>query len=379
MAVIVIVGGGAAGAKVTHLLSARLNPRKHRLVLVTSRPQYINLLWALRIICNPALPLDTLFLPYDKLFGNFPGELKIANVTNIEENKEITGNTKGGTVLLSTGEVLAYDCLVLATGSVWEGMVDFPTSPKAYHEHVQDWRTRIEKANEVVIAGGGPVGIEISGEIRDTYPDKNITIVQGDRSLLSDVYPDRFRNCLVEKLQARGINIILNDAIKGNPPLTSNGTTTTITTRDGKVLECDLLLTCRGGGANTAYAKFLRPSPLTGRGYIRVTETLQVLWHESIFALGDIVDWPEVKQMAKINMGHGEIVVENVLSYVNGEKVTRKYSGTWDVMAVSIGKNRGSIFFGLLWGIVGGNILTRHLKSKTLLIEKVRENLGLDD
>lgn len=69
------------------------------------------------------------------------------------------------------------------------------------------------------------------------YPSKNVTIVQGDRLLLNDVYPDRFRLATQRRLERLGVEIILNDAIKGNPP-----SETPIKTREGKELACDLLV-----------------------------------------------------------------------------------------------------------------------------------------
>jgi len=62
------------------------------------------------------------------------------------------------------------------------------------------------------------------------------------------------------------------------------------------------------------------------------------MYHPGMFALGDIVDWPEVKQLAKISMGHAAVVVQNVLQYINWEEPTHLYKGTRDIMAISMGR-----------------------------------------
>jgi NADH dehydrogenase FAD-containing subunit len=79
--------------------------------------------------------------------------------------------------------------------------------------------------------------IETAGEIKDVYPSKGVTILQGDRLLLNDVYPDKFRRDIQRRLERRGVEIILNDAVSGNP-----STEKPIKTREGKELTCDLLV-----------------------------------------------------------------------------------------------------------------------------------------
>ncbi|KAF5340263.1 hypothetical protein D9611_007913 [Ephemerocybe angulata] len=385
-------------------LSAKLDASKHRLVLITPRPEYVNLIGSLRLVTDPSTSYDDVFMPYTKVFGNFPGKIIVGSATSIEETKieiarirsrsagDLLGpgqgvgsanvSVAGGDVILDTGERVPYDVIILATGSIWEGIVAFPNKPGEYVEHVESWRRKIRAAQKIVIVGGGPVGIETAGEIKDTYPSKEVTIVQGDRLLLNDVYPDKFRVSVQRKLESQGVEIILDDAVKGNPHCLSRP----IKTREGRELTCDLLnadgymchqITARGGGANTNYLKFLKPTPLTDRGYVKVLSTLEVLYHPGMFALGDIVDLPEVKQLAKISLGHADVVVKNVLQYLNGEMTTHSYRGSTDYMAICVGKGGGVSFLGLWWGFVFGDFFTRYMKSRTLLVEQVRDTLGL--
>ena len=97
---------------------------------------------------------------------------------------------RGGKVILENGDEVLYDVVIIATGSSWEGLVDFPDDETQYKEFVEEWRNKFKKANNVVIAGGGAVGIgetcsilffsmknfadncyiETAGEIKDVYP-----------------------------------------------------------------------------------------------------------------------------------------------------------------------------------------------------------------
>jgi NADH dehydrogenase FAD-containing subunit len=94
-------------------------------------------------------------MPYDTIFDKFPGELKVASVSSIDENKTL----QGGRVILKTGEQITYDVLAVATGSSWQGFISFPSEQALYEEHIQLWRNKFAKAEDIVIVGGGAVGI----------------------------------------------------------------------------------------------------------------------------------------------------------------------------------------------------------------------------
>lgn len=52
-------------------------------------------------------------------------------------------------------------------------------------EHLTQWRNKFEDAQDIVLAGGGSVGIETAGEIKDIWP-VSIMIVSQFRSRNSD-------------------------------------------------------------------------------------------------------------------------------------------------------------------------------------------------
>jgi apoptosis-inducing factor 2 len=92
--------------------------------------------------------------------------VKVGKVTAVEPHK----GAKGGSITLESGEQLHYDVLVLAQGANWEGPLAFPDDPEQIKEHLAFWRSQFAEANQVVLAGGGAVGIELAGEIKDRWP-----------------------------------------------------------------------------------------------------------------------------------------------------------------------------------------------------------------
>ena len=74
---------------------------------------------------------------------------------------------------------------------------------------------------------------------------------------------------------------------------------------------------------------------------MRVQPTLQLAAHAEIFALGDILAWPEQKALAKVP-GHAAVVAANVLSLAAGRPPAKKYAGTFEGIFITNGKVRPS-------------------------------------
>ena len=62
---------------------------------------------------------------------------------------------------------------------------------------------KLRAAQDILIIGGGPVGIEMAGEIVEELPGKNVTLVTSKELMPSPavVFPDKFRERLRKKLE----------------------------------------------------------------------------------------------------------------------------------------------------------------------------------
>ncbi|KAK7451038.1 hypothetical protein VKT23_012713 [Stygiomarasmius scandens] len=369
---IVIVGGGHAGVAIAHPLSKALSPETHRIVVVNPRPYRVILPGSLRLVVSDTDKLEDpesgALVPYDKLFvKDNIGTVVHASVTDVVPKS----GEKGGKVVLSNGEEVEYDALVLASGSEWSTPIDFPDGDRdTLLNYISQKRQEFARAKEVLIVGGGAVGIELAGEIKDVWPDKPVTIIHRDTTLLNSTYPDRFRNRLTSQVKSRGIKFLLDDSLDGEIP--SSAPPEGLRTKKGQVLKADVVVRALGPKPNTSYLTNSLSSVLTSKGTVKVEPTLQVQGYSNIFAAGDIVEWDEQKQAAKAGMGHAPIVVNNVQEYLKGGNKMKVYKGSMELIMVTNGKSGGLGYGDMLWGIVFGTFLTVKIKSKSLMLPMAR-------
>ncbi|KAF8575725.1 FAD/NAD-P-binding domain-containing protein [Ramaria rubella] len=363
---VVIVGGGGAGALLARTLSQKLDGTKYNLTLVSAHASYVFYVATLRMLMTEENSLEKrVFIPYDKLFVNGNGTFKHGVVTEIKAEK---GSESGGKVVLEGGEILDYDVLVLSPGGKWEGFLDFPFEEGKLMEHVKEWRGKFKNAKKVAIAGGGAVGIELAGEIRQYYPDTKVTLVHGGKKLLNDAYPDKFRADTERRIRALGVDLILDDYIDTFPASA---------TRKGVALDADLVLSARGSTPNTSWiASSLGGGVLTEQGRLRIKSTLQLDAYPNIYALGDVIDFPEQKQLGKYG-GHVSVAATNIQSSLTGSKPKQLYKGGFEVIFITMGKAAGAGFFGVLWGLMFGGWVVSMVKGKGLFVDMTRKNLGM--
>ncbi|KAH9962986.1 FAD/NAD-P-binding domain-containing protein [Russula dissimulans] len=364
---VVVVGGGAAGATIARILSGKLDRNTTTLTLVTARPFAVHLPGAIRMTTTSEGKLeDSVLIPYDSLLVNGNGTIKVGRVTSIEAGKD---SHAGGSVVLSTGERIHYDYLVLAPGSEWKGALELPDDRAAVLEHIKSWRRKFENANGIILAGGGAVGCETAGEIKDAYPRKKVTIVHSDSQLLNATYPKKYRKLAEKDVTARGINIVFNDYV-------DDFDSSSVKTRSGRQLDGDLVVATYGAAPGTGFVKSLGSNVLTPRGHIKVEKTFQLKSYSNIYAIGDVTDWEEQKQAAKAPK-HAQIAADNILSQLNGGAPKKTYSGQPEMIVLTNGKKYGVSYMGFFGGITLGNWFSSMVKGKGLLIGMTRKGYGL--
>ncbi len=193
-------------------------------------------------------------------------------------------------VALNSGEDLAFDGLVIATGCsarAWPGIPLPPASNVFSLRTLEDsgaLRAAGARAGRVVILGAGFVGCEVAATFR----------AQGKEVALVDVAPFPLRPLgrvvgeLCADLQAsHGVALHMDELVREFR--TAGDRITGVTLRDHSTLPCDLVLVATGAAPNVDW---LHGSGLELEPAVVCDEHCLAVGVEGIAAAGDVAQWP---------------------------------------------------------------------------------------
>ena len=190
---IAVIGGGYAGFEIAKGLEGHAE-----VTLIEPRAGFVHVPATIRALVKPEL-MEEIVFPYSSLLKR--GRWVQARAASIAE----------GHVLLEDGARIEADYVVAATGSSYAA----PFKPagddiEAFKDAHAAVAAELAEAQSVVIAGGGPVGIELAGEIAAAQPGKTVTLVSADARLMPQ-YPEKMSRQLEAKLTAQGVTLVLGD------------------------------------------------------------------------------------------------------------------------------------------------------------------------
>jgi len=146
-------------------------------------------------------------------------------------------------VTLGDGSALAYDGLALCTGSRlrqlplagadWQGVLGLRSLDDA-----RAIATALEAAQNVVIVGGGFIGLEVAAVAR--RKGKAVTVLEAAERLMARVVPPLISQFYLDLHRRHGVEVVLGAAV--SELLGSGGRIAGVRTADGREFAADLLL-----------------------------------------------------------------------------------------------------------------------------------------
>jgi apoptosis-inducing factor 2 len=309
---IVILGGSYGGVSTAHNLLKHAIPhlpdnKAYQVIIVSTSSQAM-----CRPACPRALISDDMF-SQSKLFVSIPEILEQypketfrfiqGTATKLDHtSRKVSINLANGKT-----ETLDFYALIIATGaSTPSPLLGLNRDVDFLRKNWTAFRQVLSSAKSIVIAGGGPAGIETAGELgeylngrpgwfssKPAHPKVAITVVTSGSEILPALRPTIAAKAEAY-LTAVGVTVSKNTRVTAiDPPGAGTedvAARATITLDDGKVLDADLYIPATGTTPNTS---FVDKSLLTPDGRIDTNPaTLRVdKAGPRIYAVGDVASY----------------------------------------------------------------------------------------
>ena len=237
-------------------------------------------------------PLSKDFL-LDKInFENllfFPENFYKENRINFISNTKIIEVDFDNKKIKSIKKNYQYDKLLIATGSSnrhlnINGDIILPEENIIYLRNSEEskiLKKKISLAKNIVIIGGGFIGLEIASSA--SQKEKNITVLEKGDQLMGRVIPAEIAKLIQEKHESVGTNIVLNSNIE---KLTKKNNSFEIF-YNNKVIQADLIVIGVGSIPNTEI--FKNTSLKIDNGII--TDEFSATSVEEVYAAGDVANF----------------------------------------------------------------------------------------
>lgn len=364
---IVIVGGGMAGHKIAHALQDLAE-----ITLVDPKDFFEIPMAAPRLLVAPgSLPAIIpyrAFLSRSRLVRGWLREVRDRSI--LVDAGAPTGATD-----------VPFDYLVLATGSNYDGDLVKPLAGEAEGrmQHFQSVRDRLADAKRILIVGGGAVGVELAGEIVETFPEKQITLVEAGQHILP-LTSEKPRRWAAAFLESHGVRLLTGQRIvepSSTPPGNFDPRRGEAVTDKGARISYDASFWCVGLKPDASYMMAHFPDAIDPRGLIKVTGDLRVVGQSRIFAVGDITNLPE--KGALWVQYHAKVAIKNLMRLIASDHASAlahyKRPLPPTTMLVTLGPHNGVMdlpFGKFRWGW-----LSRKLKGEHMLVPGYRKGVGL--
>ena len=334
---VVVIGGGFAGINFVK----QLKKEKRFLVTVVDRNNYHFFPPLIYQVAAAFIESSNISYPFRRLFQEKPhirfhmGELK--RIDPVTKNVETTTGT------------LAYDYLVLAMGTAtnyfgFENIAKYAMPMKTLDD-AMNLRNHIllrmecavratdpaerDKAMNVVIAGGGPTGVELAGILAEMgreilakeYPEltdlKSHLYIVNSAPVLLPPMSGKAQQEAYKVLEKLGARIILNTKVVdyvGNDVVLSSG----------EIIPADTLVWT--SGVTATRVEGLSSETITHGGRIKVDAFNRVVETDTVFALGDQClstedrNYPDGHpQVAQVAIQQGASLGKNLSRLIDGK------------------------------------------------------------
>ena len=274
---ILIIGGGPAG--IVAAVTTRKNHLTKKITLVREGKKSV-IPCGIPYVFNRLNSVEKNLMP-DKPLKMNKIDLLIDKVTKIyPTNKKVS---------FESGKELTYEKLILATGSKSNSIpIDGVNKEGVWYikknfEYLKKFRKTVLKSKNIVIVGGGFIGVEFAEEFSN-IKRLNISIIEKSEHCLATSFDEEFNIATEKKLKEKNVNIYTNTIIE---KITGKNKVEFVQTKNKKI-PADIVILSIGAKPNINLLKESKIK-IGKNGGIKVNEYMETNFKD-IFAVGDCAE-----------------------------------------------------------------------------------------
>ena len=232
-------------------------------------------------------------------------------------------------------EWTAYDKLVLANGSraflpPFKGLPKDNVFTLRTLEDAKRIRDAAVNANRVVVIGGGLLGLETARALSAGFPGLEVTILEYAEHLLMRQLDHEGAKILQDWISQTGTKVLTKAETE---ELLGEGNATAVKLKDGRVIECDMVVVSAGARADLSLAK---DAGLEVNRGVKIDGSLRTSG-DDVYAIGDVAEYEgRVWGMIPPALDQARVAAKKVLGIDGPDYQGTVPSNTLKVMGIDL-------------------------------------------
>ncbi|KAI1125443.1 nitrite reductase [Nemania abortiva] len=292
---LVVVGLGMVGiAFIEKVLKLDARAREYDIIVIGDEPHFAYNRVGLTSFFGHR-KVENLYLNPQEWYAKHATE----NQLNYHLNTLVTDiDSSNKTVTCANGEVVAYDILVLATGSDAVLPTHTPghdASGVFVYRTIDDLQKLIEfgevrKGTTGVVVGGGLLGLEAAAAMLDLKCFERVKLIERNRWVLSRQLDSEAGNLVVEKVTELGIDVMLRKRVASIQTDGEGGSVTGVVFEDGEQMDCSTICFAIGVRPRDELARKAGLACSERSGGVLVNDDMSTSVPD-IYAIGECASW----------------------------------------------------------------------------------------
>lgn len=324
---LIIVGGGFAGS----IIAKKIENKNFEVILIDNKDYFEFTPGILKAFVNP----------------RHINKIKIEHKRYLKKTRIIVGEVKKiyQTKLLledysnnKTRSILNFDYLVICSGLRYESQIEGSVEISKISQLNKNFNNLLN-SKRILIIGGGLVGVELALEIKDYFPEKDISIIHSKNKILNRQH-QKIIDFITSFLIKNKIKIHYNQKIlkkEDNYYISSSQ----------KKFKADIVFNCASTKKNHEFILENLNNYLDDKNQLKVNSHLQLFSGndslKNIFAAGDITNVDEEKS-AQSSEKQANTIIKNIFRFEKNKSLIN-YKPKQRIMVISLGKSTGIICF----------------------------------